>query len=413
MKAGEVATMQGENMTHHKLMTALAVVLAALLAGCGNGKNGGDEDATDGPVDGNADGEDTIGPDGADAADDTPDDTPRPDVMPDAPCYCGNAVTEPDCEWGAEECDDGNYESGDDCIACKRAACGDGFVRRVPASPSDVEECDDGADGDPDNGCRDDCTFSCHDDEDCDDGGECTSSTCDTLYFHTCNTTPASEGEVCGTGDVCTGVGTCISGTCTYSSPLDCDDSEPCTTDSCDPTTGCEHVALPEGTPCDDGLFCWTGDQCWGIYGHCSGVPEHPCDDGSPCTIDSCDEVADTCHHTAVVYRSVACGGDMSGDLWGGSNDYENITCPGGTHAAGGPDQAFEVTVGSSGTLSATVDTSTSLTGTELYILSDACDETSCLGMSTTTASASVTAGTYYVVVESPGGAYRFTVSCP
>lgn len=47
--------------------------------------------------------------------------------------YCGNNVTEEN-----EECDDGNYDNGDDCtIACRKAYCGDSILQRN-------EECDSG-----------------------------------------------------------------------------------------------------------------------------------------------------------------------------------------------------------------------------------------------------------------------------
>jgi hypothetical protein len=410
-----VQTMKGDDMTAIVLArrSILSMLLIPLfLAGCGGGR-GDDEDGADQP-DVVEDGEDGVLPDGVDAVPDTPVDA-DPDVMPDVPCYCGNAVHEPECELGAEECDDGNYESGDDCIACRLARCGDGFWRSVPASPGDAEECDDGANGDPDDGCRDDCTYSCHSDGDCDDGSECTADSCDTMYFHSCYTVPSGEGSVCGSGDICTGVGTCISGACVTGSAMDCDDSEPCTTDTCNPTEGCVHTGLPEGTSCDDGFFCWTGDQCWGM-GFCSGVPESPCDDGNPCTVDECDEVTDSCSHSSPTYRTATCGGDERGNLMSGPDEYGSIVCPDGTHAAGGADQVYEVTPGSSGTLAVTVDTTESLPGTELYILTDPCSLSSCLGWSAGTAAASVTGGvTYYVVVDSPsgGGAYRFTVSCP
>src|SRR5439155_1753736 len=38
-----------------------------------------------------------------------------------------------------------------------------------------------------------------------------------------------------------------------------CDDGNSCTVDSCDPATGCTHVALQDGAPCDGGDPCATG----------------------------------------------------------------------------------------------------------------------------------------------------------
>lgn len=50
----------------------------------------------------------------------------------------------------------------------------------------------------------------------------------------------------------------------------------------------------PDGTSCDDGLFCTINDVC--VAGVCEGE-ERSCDDGIDCTIDSCDENLDTCIH--------------------------------------------------------------------------------------------------------------------
>jgi cysteine-rich repeat protein len=49
---------------------------------------------------------------------------------------------------------------------CVGAACGNSFVDAG-------EDCDDGADGDPDDGCQDDCTFTCVDADDCIDTDPC------------------------------------------------------------------------------------------------------------------------------------------------------------------------------------------------------------------------------------------------
>jgi len=76
--------------------------------------------------------------------------------------------------------------------------------------------------------------------EQCDDGnkdnGDCCSSTC-TLDP---NGTPCPDGNVC-TGDaLCDGAGVCQPGV-----PLVCDDGEPCTQNSCDPILGCQFSTGP------------------------------------------------------------------------------------------------------------------------------------------------------------------------
>jgi hypothetical protein len=114
--------------------------------------------------------------------------------------------------------------------------------------------------------------------------------------------TPAPSGaQTCATdaqcadGDLCDGIERCVAGSCAPGRPLVCDDANPCTEDYCDPTAGCGHrdTACPtscgpadDGARCSDGSACTTGDTCGG--GVCGGTPL-ACDDGDPCTADSCD----------------------------------------------------------------------------------------------------------------------------
>ena len=99
----------------------------------------------------------------------------------------------------------------------------------------------------------------------------------------------------CADGDLCDGVERCVAGVCQTSPPLVCDDGDPCTIDSCNPAAGCAHqdVSCPmvcspsdDGQRCSDGSACTVGDTCAG--GACIGTPV-VCDDGEPCTTDSCD----------------------------------------------------------------------------------------------------------------------------
>lgn len=61
---------------------------------------------------------------------------------------------------------------------------------------------------------------------------------------------------------------------------VECDDSNACTDDSCDPDTGCAYVPAPDsrGEPCEDGDPCTAGDTC-DEDGTCpSGDPlDEPC----------------------------------------------------------------------------------------------------------------------------------------
>jgi hypothetical protein len=114
----------------------------------------------------------------------------------------------------------------------------------------------------------------------CDDNDSCTSDSCtDGLCEHT-----AADGD-CDDENLCTIDDACLEGICQGGSLLDCDDANPCTTDSCNPLTGCIHT--PSANPCDDGNACTIGDTC--ADGLCVGAGSLDCDDGNFCTTDSCD----------------------------------------------------------------------------------------------------------------------------
>lgn len=78
---------------------------------------------------------------------------------------------------------------------------------------------------------------------------------------------------------------------CKGAKSVDCDDGNPCTSDTCDKKLGCLHSNVAGS--CNDGDACTSGDQCSG--GVCGGTPVN-CDDLNACTIDACQ--AGTCQHT-------------------------------------------------------------------------------------------------------------------
>lgn len=49
-----------------------------------------------------------------------------------------------------------------------------------------------------------------------------------------------------------------------------CNDGNDCTLDSCEPATGCQHVAIADGAACDDHDVCTQGDHC--VAGGCIGA---------------------------------------------------------------------------------------------------------------------------------------------
>ncbi len=94
----------------------------------------------------------------------------------------------------------------------------------------------------------------------------------------------AREGP-CEDGDFCRGPDTCVAGVCTPGPEVSCDDEDPCTEDLCEPLVGCLHE--PEEGPCDDQNACTVEDTCQGGFCIAKGLLD--CDDGEPCTADSCD----------------------------------------------------------------------------------------------------------------------------
>lgn len=114
---------------------------------------------------------------------------------------------------------------------------------------------------------------------DCDDSNPCTDDTCDAELGCLYNSNTGS----CSDGDACTGGDQCVAGSC-IGSPLDCVDDNPCTAGSCVPGEGCVYVTV-EGS-CDDGNACTADDTCQG--GTCVGGTVVTCNDDNPCTTDTC-----------------------------------------------------------------------------------------------------------------------------
>jgi Dictyostelium (slime mold) repeat len=98
-----------------------------------------------------------------------------------------------------------------------------------------------------------------------------------------CTGTP--NGTSCTHNNACTTGETCQSGVCTSGSTISCDDANPCTDDTCNPSSGCVHSY--NTSPCEDGNACTTADTCF--FGSCLGGPPLSCDDNNPCTNDGCD----------------------------------------------------------------------------------------------------------------------------
>ncbi len=96
------------------------------------------------------------------------------------------------------------------------------------------------------------------------------------------------DGRWCNGAESCDPAVGCVAG----AAPA-CDDGLACTRDGCD-EVGDACVHEPDHALCDDGLFCNGAERCDGLAG-CLPAPAAACDDGVDCTVDECDEEADSC----------------------------------------------------------------------------------------------------------------------
>ena len=218
----------------------------------------------------------------------------------DGPCDDGNACTKSDncvegkCSGPQVDCDDKNTCSTDICDTVKGCqhlpklggtSCDDG----IGCTTND--KCDGGV-----------CTgtnscVACQSDVECtkfDDGNVCTGilkcittakgKVCD-VDAKSVITCPAPADAACGSalcdgnngqcsiknkplGSPCNSANKCIAqtscsadGKC-IGEAIDCNDGNPCTDDSCDPTKGCVHVAKADNTKCDDASECTPDETC-------------------------------------------------------------------------------------------------------------------------------------------------------
>lgn len=120
---------------------------------------------------------------------------------------------------------------------------------------------------------------------------QCHTSTCDATTGN-CVVGTQPDGFPCNDGNACTTPDTCQGGQCT-GTQVNCDDNNPCTTDTCDPVAGCQNTPVANGTACSDNNVCTANDTCQG--GVCTGTPVN-CDDNNQCTNDTCDPVNGCMH---------------------------------------------------------------------------------------------------------------------
>jgi cysteine-rich repeat protein len=178
---------------------------------------------------------------------------------------------------GHERCGENRYCQNGQCVDAA-VRCGDGFVFEG------VEECDDGDDVSQD-GCENDCKFTCRTDDECEARNPCLGGTrCDRRDTHTCILgTPLPDNSSCGTGLACR-AGTCTSLACgngRVDGTEECDDGNP------QPGDGCENDCKFTCKADDPTRNCALGDTCAGTSScdasthRCTTATPRP--DGSGC----------------------------------------------------------------------------------------------------------------------------------
>ncbi|WP_169927485.1 MYXO-CTERM sorting domain-containing protein [Labilithrix luteola] len=129
----------------------------------------------------------------------------------------------------------------------------------------------------------------------CDDGNPCTTDSCNPSgqCVHA-----ASTGNACNDGNACTQVDTCQAGVCTGSNPVTCAPLDEChAAGVCDPGTGqCSNPAKSDGAPCNDGNACTQTDRCQA--GVCTGSDQVTCAAPDACKMDGvCSPITGKCSY--------------------------------------------------------------------------------------------------------------------
>jgi hypothetical protein len=209
------------------------------------------------------------------------------------PCTKGDVCASQVCKGANLVCND-NLPCTDDLCDAKKCSAGPNNTtvcgQCVFPQKTDGDPCDDGNKCSSGDACN---VGKCNGvPTDCDDKNACTNDSC--LPNSGCLHSPVAGNAFCDDGDNCTTVDKCI-GTSCKGTTKDCTDTDPCTSDACDPlqpaATNCTHLKF-DG-PCNDGDTCTSNDVCTG--GKCSGT-KADCNDGNPCTNDLCDSIKG-CQH--------------------------------------------------------------------------------------------------------------------
>ena len=141
---------------------------------------------------------------------------------------------------------------------------------------------------------------------DCNDGNVCTTDSCNpnTGCQHTDNT------NACDDGNACTETDACNAGKCVGSNPVTCAASDDChIAGTCNPSSGkCSSPEAPDGTACTDGNACTQTDSCQA--GVCKGTDPVTSDGSEACVNGACVCPADlVCGTSCLGSGQECCGG--------------------------------------------------------------------------------------------------------
>ena len=239
--------------------------------------------------------------------------------QPDGTTCTDNSLCTENDQCSSGTCTPGNPVNSDDNNPCTSDSC-DPILGVQHSNLSDGTSC---ADNDLCNGAETCQSGSCTAGTPLvtDDNNSCTSDSCDPILG--VQHSNVSDGTSCVDNDLCNGAETCQSGSCTAGTPLTCNDSNPCTQNNCDAQTGCVFPNELNGTSCSDNDLCNGIEAC--INGSCTPNTPPTLDDSNPCTSDSCDPATGV-HHDPVA-NGTSCS-DL--DACNGEETCQQGICEGG-----------------------------------------------------------------------------------
>ncbi len=174
----------------------------------------------------------------------------------------------------------------------------------------------------------------------------CSAAAGGTMADGTCSA--RTVGLACNDSSMCTSPDACqAGGVCSGTSAVTCPTPDQChNAGVCNPATGvCSNPAKTDGTACQDGNMCTQPDVC--TTGVCTAGAARSCDDSDPCTTDSC-VMATGCVNVIIAGCVVSDGGATDGPVSDGSAGDGPVTdgATGGDGPGGDSGDALAATDG-------------------------------------------------------------------